>query len=97
MVVIESKKRVLSINCTKTMPGCKQKVRYIRLSIGTWGNCIEKVEKFSCLGNLITSDGKCDSEIKRRIGLSKSIFEKMKKILRSRQLSMKTRLRVLHC
>ena len=57
---------------------------------------VKQVEKFSYLGSLITSDGKCDSEMKK-IGLSKSMFEKMKKILRNRQLSMKTRLKVLHC
>ena len=58
---------------------------------------VKQIEKFSYLGSLITSDGKCDSEIKKKIGLSKSMFEKMKKILRNRQLSMKTRLKVLHC
>ena len=58
---------------------------------------IKQVEKFSYLGSLITSDGRSDSEIKKRIGMSKAIFEKMGKILKNRKLSMKTKLRVLDC
>ena len=73
----------------------KSDISDCQLLIGEIG--VKQVEKYSYLGSLITSDGECDSEIKKRIGLSKSIFEKMKKILRNRQLSIKKRLRVLHC
>ena len=56
---------------------------------------IKQVEKFSYLGSLMTSDVRSDSEIKKRIGMSKANFENMWKILKNRQLSMKTKLRVL--
>ena len=58
---------------------------------------IKQVERSSYLGGLITSDGRSVSEIKKRIGMSKANFEKMGKILKKRQLSMKTKLRVLDC
>ena len=73
----------------------KPNIPECKLMIGGIG--VKQIEKFGCLGSLITSDGKYDSEKKKRIGFSKSIFVTMKKILRNRQLSMKTKLRVLHC
>ena len=42
---------------------------------------IKQVNWFSYLGSLITSDGKYDREIKRRIAVSREAFSKMKKIL----------------
>jgi hypothetical protein len=41
---------------------------------------IKQVSRFVYLGSLITSDGKCDEEIKRRIGMAKDAFNKMNKI-----------------
>ena len=73
----------------------KTNIPECKLMIGGIG--VKQIEKFSCLGSLITSDGKYDSEIKKRIGFLKSIFVTMKRILRNRQLPIKTRLRVLHC
>ena len=97
-VVEESEKRGLSINCKKTecmVVSKKLDVPDCQLTVGE--REIKQVEKFSYLGSLITSDGRSDSEIKKRIGISKAIFEKMGKILKNRKLSMKTKLRVLDC
>jgi len=38
---------------------------------------IQQVDKFNYLGSLLTSDGKCDTEIKRRIGIAKDSFKKI--------------------
>ena len=38
------------------------------------GDKLEQVDQFSYLGSLITQDGRCDKEIKRRIGISKKRF-----------------------
>ena len=46
---------------------------------------MEQVKKFTYLGNLITEDGSCTSEIKRRIGIAGSQFISMKGILASRK------------
>ena len=97
-VVEESAERGLSINCKKTecmVVSKKLDVPDCQLTVGE--REIKQVEKFSYLGSLITSDGRSDSEIKKRIGMSKAIFEKMGKILKNRKLSMKTKLRVLDC
>ena len=52
----------------------KLKVPDCLLAVGE--TVIEQVEKFSYYGSLITSDGRSDNDIKRRIGMSKAIFEK---------------------
>eukprot|EP00795_Rhopilema_esculentum_P000950 gene950-biopygen7395 len=48
-------------------------------------------------GSVITDDGKCDSEIKRRKGMAKDAFQKLGKILKDRKMSMDTKFRVLDC
>ncbi|GFO09943.1 RNA-directed DNA polymerase from mobile element jockey-like [Plakobranchus ocellatus] len=42
------------------------------------GEKIEQVTKFNYLGYLITSDGRCTSEISKRIAMAKDRFQKMK-------------------
>ena len=39
-----------------------------RVNIELDGQVVEKVSSFTYLGQTITEDGKCDEEIKRRIG-----------------------------
>ena len=55
------------------------------------------VEKFNYLGSLLTSDGKSDCEIKRRIELSKEAFNKKRSVLTSSNITMSTRQRILNC
>ena len=43
------------------------------------------------MGSLKTKDGKCEKEIKRRINLARSAFEKMSKVLTSGIINMQTR------
>eukprot|EP00795_Rhopilema_esculentum_P010625 gene10625-biopygen13131 len=55
------------------------------------------VEESRKKGSVITDDAKCDSEIKRRIGMAKDAFQKLGKILKDRKMSMDTKFRVLDC
>ena len=98
VVVAESERKGLSINCKKTesmviskkkeAPTCNLKVK---------DKTIKQVSAFNYLGSTMTEDSRCASEVKRRIALAKSAFSKLEKILRNRTLGLKTRLRVLHC
>ena len=97
-VVEESRKKGLTINCAKTqsMVVCKSRaIPDCTLHIGT--NQIEQVSKFNYLGSMISEDGRCDMEIKRRIGMAKGTFEKLGKILKDRRMTMNTKMRVLDC
>ena len=98
VVVKESEKKGLAINCKKTeclvatkkkqIPKCVLKVKK---------QTIKQVSSFNYLGSTITEDARCDKEIKRRITIAKSAFSKLDKILRNVSLSMKIRLRMLNC
>ena len=46
---------------------------------------------------MITDNGKCDDEIKRRIIIAKIAFSKMSKILVKPQIPLPTRIRIFHC
>lgn len=46
---------------------------------------------------MITEDGKCDQEIRKRIGMAKAAFEKLGSILKNNKLSMSVKLRILNC
>ncbi|XP_042883267.1 uncharacterized protein LOC122260182 [Penaeus japonicus] len=97
-VIEESKKKGLTINCKKTecMVVSKKTVKpQCMLHVGTYK--IQQVEKFNYLGSLITDDGKCDREIKKRIGMAKDAFQKLGKILKDRKMPTDTKLRVLDC
>ena len=59
------------------------------------GQQIKLVKKFKYLGYMITSDGKCITEIKKRIATAKDAFQKLSLILKNRNISMKTKFRVL--
>src|ERR1700730_10133936 len=61
------------------------------------GTLIKQVQKFIYLGSVITTSGKCDPEIKRRIALAKDEFQRLEHILRNRKISMETKQRVLEC
>ena len=42
------------------------------------GERLEQVDRFRYLGALITSDGRCKTEIKTRIGMAKNAFNQRK-------------------
>ena len=58
---------------------------------------IKQVDKFNYLGSMIISDGRCDNETKKRIGIAKDSFQKMGKILKDRKISMRKKVRLLKC
>jgi hypothetical protein len=97
VVVTESERKGLCLNCKKTeclviskkdRPTCTLKVK---------DQIIKQTSSFNYLGSLITEDARCVREVNRRIALAKATFSKLDNILRNRALSMKIRLRVLDC
>ena len=88
IVVEDSEKLGLSLNVKKTecMVVSKKKNNPEQ---------IRQVQKFKYLGYTLTSDGKCRTEIKKRIAIAKASFQKMNTILKNRNISFSTKLRVL--
>ena len=67
-----------------------------KVNINVDGVTLEQVEQYQYLGQLITEDGKCEVEIRRRIGIAKTNFLKMKNVLTTKRLSIETRKKILY-
>ena len=97
-VVNKSEEKGLSINIKKTecMVMSKKKDTPV-CNLFIHGKQVKQVNSFKYLGSTVTSDGKSDCDIKKRIAIAKDSFSKMSSILKNGKLAMKTRLRVLNC
>src|SRR5688572_23803242 len=92
-----SKRKGLSINIKKTKCMVISKKISPKCELNLDGSKIKQVEKFNYLGSLITEDGRCDGEIKRRIALIKDAFQKLENILLNRKLSIEVKKRIVDC
>ena len=82
---------------TKTMVVRRNIKDGTKISIKVDGVTLEQVESYQYLGQLITEDGRCETEIRRRIGIARTNFLKMKDVLVTKSLSLLTRKKILHC
>ena len=76
-----------------------QKMKIMASSpITSWqidGKRVETVTDFIFLGSKITVDGDCSHEIKRRLLLGKKVMTKLDTILKSRGITLPTKLRLV--
>ena len=94
IVVQESEQKGVFLNIAKSytmvfsksssIPTCQIKVH---------GKPLEQVSSFVYIGCVFISDGRCEKEVKRRIGIAKTAFTFMKKVLCGRNIRMSVR----HC
>ena len=59
------------------------------------GRSIEQVSEMVYLGSLLTDNGKCEKEIRRRIGMAMAAFTKLKTVLTSRNIKLCTRIKLI--
>ena len=59
------------------------------------GETVETVADFVFLGSKITSDGDCSHEIKRRLLLGRKVMTNLDSILKSRDITLPTRIRLV--
>ncbi|CAG5129251.1 unnamed protein product, partial [Candidula unifasciata] len=98
IVVLESERMGLSLNNGKTEVMVVSKKQIIpKCVIKVNGVILRQVQKFKYLGTWITSDGRCITEIKNRIGQAKTAFYKIKNILCNISLSLRVKKRILAC
>ena len=64
-------------------------------SIMVKGNVLKQNQDFQYLGSWVTSDGKPDKEIRHRIGMAKTAYRKMERVLASHSIKFATKLRLL--
>ena len=88
-----SEKYGMRINTKKTKVMVISKKEGKRVEIKVYGQNIEQVKEFSYLGSLITTDARCNKEIRRRIAIAKEAFYKRKELMQSKlNLNLKKRL-----
>ena len=61
------------------------------------GTSLEQVNSFIYLGSMFTSDGRCVQDVRRIIGIAESAFTSLENVLKSRDIKLQLRLRVLKC
>ena len=59
------------------------------------GEMVDTVADFTFLGSKITADGDCSHEIKRRLLLGKKVMTNLDSILRSRDIPLPTKVRLV--
>ena len=59
------------------------------------GETVETVADFIFLGSKITADGDCSHEIKRRLLLGRKVMTNLDSILKSRDISLPTKVRLV--
>ena len=96
-MIEESKKKGLTISCKKTECMAVSKRESLACALKIEDDTIKQVHKFNYLGSLLTENGKCDEEIKRRIGMANDAFQKLQKIVKNRKVSLDIRKQILNC
>ena len=89
----ESQRLGLKINVAKTKAMAVGKGKE-NLKITVESKEVEQVSEFVYLGGLVTEDGTCKADIKRRIGLTHVAFNKLQKIWNNKNLSQDIKHRV---
>ena len=87
----ESEKYGLKLNIQKTKIMASS-------SITSWqidGETMQTVTDFIFLGSKITADGDCSHEIKRLLLLGRKVMTKLDSILKSRDISVSTKVRLV--
>ena len=84
----------INIKKNKTMVVSKEP-NSPKINIAINGQQIEQVTYYMYIGSLITEDGRCENEIKRRIMIARTTFTNMRTLLPCRGINLKTRLRAI--
>lgn len=92
-----SLKAGLSINVSKTKFLVASGNRDLNPKFQVGGTDLERVRMYKYLGAWVNEEWDCEQEIRTRIEIARACFKRMDKVLCSRNLSIKLRVRMLHC
>ena len=94
----ECRRRGLRINKAKTeVMGVTKRSERLPVTISIEGTALNQVETFRYLGSLVSEDGRCDAEVRARIGMAKANFGNMRNVLTNMSLDIHLRMRILRC
>ena len=87
----------MALNAKKTKVMVISRVKEAnKIEIKVDGVELEQVDQFLYLGSIINEEGRCNAEIKKRIGIAKSAFLNCKEFLR-RDIALNLKRRLLDC
>ena len=86
----------MNVKKTKAMAFSKEETPP-KVNLQFDGDTIEQVDGFIYLCQRMTSDGRCEAEVKRRIEIARSTFINMRDLLTARKLDFSIRLRLVNC
>ena len=87
----ETEKAGLKLNVQKTKIMATSPITSWQID----GETMETVTDFTFLGSKITADGDCSYEIKRRLLLGRKVMTNLDRILKSRDITLPTRVRLV--
>ena len=87
----ESEKASLKLNVQKTKIMASSPITPWQIE----GGKVEAVTNFSFLGSQITADGDCSHEMKRRLLLGRKVMTNLDSILKSRDITLPTKVRLV--
>ena len=91
----QSKEKTKDFNWMQRLSAWSSQNSQTFLYIPFFANMIKQVDTFKYLGFTITQDARCDTEIKKRIALSKDTLTKMKSIFTNRNIKVYTKINTL--
>ena len=90
---LQSKRFGLNINTEKTkVMSIGKEHEEVKITVG--GNQLEQVPEFVYLGAVISEDGSCEADIKRRIGLAAGTFGSLTTVWKAKNITIKTKEKV---
>ena len=98
MLKEECRKPGLRINIDKTeVMGVTKRMERLPIIITLAGDSLKQLAMFMYLESVLSENGRCESEIRARIGLAKANFGKMRKLMTNPSLDAQVILRMLRC
>ena len=95
-LVQSSEERGLKMNLSKTKVMVISKGEDVAsANITVNGEVLEQVSRYKYLGSVVTQDGRCTDEIKARIAIAKTAFNKVKPLVTNRAISDNLRKRFI--
>lgn len=96
-IVESSEENGLTLNIRKTKFMLISKQEHPQESLRIHGEVVEKVTKYKHLGTNVNENNDHTEEIRSRIGQARNVFNKMRRVFCTKELSLNLKIRLLRC
>ena len=64
------------------------------VAINLYGDTLQQVDNFQHLGAMISEDGKCEADMRSRLGMARSVLSELEHVWKSNAITLSTKLRL---